>query len=339
MCIRGFTGNSPGIGNWSRGYSTTCARAWPDCCRTSAGIWRPTARRCRCSGGRPVDADLGTKEYEDADGAKRVLKWLGYKLHLIVDAKYELPVAFEVTKASAGDSPRLMPMVRDLKQKHPEMFAHACNLSADKAYDDSADKTELHEDHGITPLIPPRNLLAGRETPIRPLDAERSDTLYTGPTGEAFCKIAPFEPNPEKAFAAVQFMGLEKKRGTLKFRCPAAAFGIECHNRAACRCAPLVREGKYGRVVRVKLDQDRRLFLPQHFHSQGFKAAYKQHTSVERVNSRLYNVHGFEHTYLRGLDRIRLRVGLVLIIMLASARSWVLAGKEKNIRCILRPAA
>jgi hypothetical protein len=290
-------------------------------------------------GARPADADTGTKEYEDADGYKKIQSWFGYKLHLIVDARHELPVAFEVTKASAGDSPRLMPMVRSLKEKHPEVHGRAESLAADKAYDDGADKAELYDDHGITPFIPPRNLLGGKENPIRPLDAERSDTIHVGPTGEVLCKIAPFDADPEKAFAAMQFMGFEKKRGALKFRCPAAAFGIECHNRAACRCAPLVRDGEYGRVVRVKLDQDRRLFLPQHFHSQGFKAAYKKRTAVERVNSRLDNVHGFEHTYLRGLDRIRLRVGLVLIIMLASARSWILAGKERNIRRILRPAA
>jgi hypothetical protein len=29
--------------------------------------------------------------------------WFGYKLHLIVDANYELPVAYELTKASSSD--------------------------------------------------------------------------------------------------------------------------------------------------------------------------------------------------------------------------------------------
>jgi hypothetical protein len=103
----------------------------------------------------------------------------------------------------------------------------------------------------------------------------------------------------------------------------------------------------YGRVVRVPLDQNRRVFLPQHFHSRGFKAAYKKRTSVERVNSRLdtdgfavlSNARGFERTFLRSLARIQLRAGLAMIIMLASAQSWVLAGKRENIRRILRPAA
>jgi hypothetical protein len=290
-------------------------------------------------GSRPADADTGTKEYVDADGYKKISHWFGYKLHLIVDAIYELPIAFKVTKASANDSPLLMPMVRDLKEKHSELYERVESLAADKGYDDGADKAELYDDHGITPLIPPRNMLGQKDDPIRPLDPDRHDTIYAGPTGEIYCRVAPMESDPEKAFASMRFMGFEKKRGTLKFRCPAAAFGIECHNRDACRCAPRVRDGKYGRVVRVPLEKNRRIYLPQHFHSQGFKAAYKKRTSVERVNNRLDNVHGFEHTHLRSLDRIQLRAGLVMIIMLASARSWILAGKEKNIRRILRPAA
>jgi hypothetical protein len=290
-------------------------------------------------GKRADGADTGTKQYEGGDGLSKFMTWFGYKLHLLVDAVYELPVAFEVTAASVGDSPRLMPMVRGLREKQPELYERVEELSGDKGYDDGADKAELYDDHGITPLIPPRNLLAKSENPIRPLDPKRHDAIYTGPTGEVYCKIAPMESDPEKAFARMQFMGFEKDRGTLKFRCPAAAFGIECRNRDTCQCAPLVRDGSFGRVVRVPLDTDRRVFLPQHFHSQGFEQGYKRRTAVERVNSRLDNVHGFENTALRTRDHIALRVGLVLLVMLASAKSWVQAGKTENIRRILRPAA
>ena len=101
---------------------------------------------------------------------------------------------------------------------------------------------------------------------------------------------------------------------------------------------PLVRDGSFGRVVRVPLDKDRRVFMPQHFHSQGFEKKYKRRTAVERVNSRLDNVHGFENTALRSQDRIALRVGLVMLTMLASAKAWVQAGKEERLRRILRVA-
>ena len=61
------------------------------------------------------DAEWGSKTYKGVrrDGTlwEHVKKWFGYKLHLIVDSEYELPVAFEVTKASVNDSPRLLPIV------------------------------------------------------------------------------------------------------------------------------------------------------------------------------------------------------------------------------------
>lgn len=50
-----------------------------------------------------LDADTGAKSYrgqrEDGTVWEKIKYWFGYKLHLIVDADYELPVAFRVTKA------------------------------------------------------------------------------------------------------------------------------------------------------------------------------------------------------------------------------------------------
>jgi len=50
---------------------------------------------------RDLDADYGMKEYhfekEDGTNYTKIKSWFGYKLHLIVDSHYELPIAFEVT--------------------------------------------------------------------------------------------------------------------------------------------------------------------------------------------------------------------------------------------------
>jgi hypothetical protein len=55
------------------------------------------------------DADWGRHEYKGIDENGRVWekikKWSGFTLHLIVDAKYELPVTFTVTKASKNEMP------------------------------------------------------------------------------------------------------------------------------------------------------------------------------------------------------------------------------------------
>ncbi len=42
------------------------------------------------------------------------MSWFGYKLHLVIDAEYELPVAFSVTKASAPEIPEGKKLIEEL---------------------------------------------------------------------------------------------------------------------------------------------------------------------------------------------------------------------------------
>ena len=99
-----------------------------------------------------------------------------------------------------------------------------------------------------------------------------------------------------------------------------------------------MREGKHGRTVRIPLSRDPRLFTPFYSHSRRFRTAYKKRTSVERVNSRLDHVYGFERSFARSRSKMALRVGLALIVMLATAVAWIEAGKKENMRCLLRAA-
>lgn len=295
-------------------------------------------------GARPRDADHGTKRYESVgeDGTVReqVLSWFGWKLHLLIDADYELPLGFEVSEASAADSPRLMPLVDGHKARHPQLQERARTLAADKAYDDGQDKARLYEAHGVAPLIPPRDTAAVRKSgPMQPLDPQRHDTIYLGPTGEVVCRVDPFAPDPESAWAPMRFMGYEKERDTLKFRCPAAAWGIECKNRDACRCRPRVKHGAWGRVVRIRRRRDPRVLLPIHYHSRTFHRLYKKRTAVERVFSRLDVVHGFEDAIVKSRRRMHTRVALALIAMLATAQSWIEADQAERMRSLLARAA
>ena len=85
---------------------------------------------------RDVDANWGVKQYKgkrkDGTTWEKVTKWFGYKLHLLVDSRYELPLAYEVTQASTNDSPRLLPLIDDVESKHPEIHADIDETSADK---------------------------------------------------------------------------------------------------------------------------------------------------------------------------------------------------------------
>jgi hypothetical protein len=285
------------------------------------------------------EASVGYKNYEGEDDRgeplQQIQRWLGYKLHLVIDAKYELPVAWEVSGAAVGESPRLLPLVEHLAEQQPKLYARTATLAADRGYDDGEDKATLHEAHGIAPVIPARDLHGGV---AQPLDPQRHDTIYLSPTGAVMCKVDPFAAEPDKVFTPMAFMGYEADRQSLKFRCPAAAHGVACKNREACRCAPAVRDGAHGRVVRVALERDRRRLLPIHQHSHTFKRLYKRRTAIERVNSRIDQVYGLERHFLHGLARVRLRLLLTMIVMNTTAIGWTREARPELIRSLLRAA-
>jgi hypothetical protein len=295
-------------------------------------------------GRKDAEADWGAKTQrgtkKDGTPFENLKRWFGYKLHLMVDVNYELPVAFELTRSSVAESPRLMPMVEKFKEEHPRVYERAKSLAANRGYDDGADKAKLWDEHQIVPLIDTRNMRQEQGgSRMRPLDEKRSDTIYTSGTGEVCCKVDPFAAQEEKKYAAMAFMGFEKDRGTLKFRCPAAAYGLECRNREACRCAPLTRDGDYGRVMRIKLDeQDRRLFMPAHRHSRTFEKGYNKRSAIERVNSRLDQVYGFERHAIKGMKKMKLRVSLAMMVMLATAVAWIEIGEKQKMRSLLLAA-
>jgi hypothetical protein len=86
-------------------------------------------------------ADVGVKAYwaQNEDGTlwQRVKKCLGYKLHLIVDADYELPVSSEVTEVYRSEVPEAGRLLEKLDRRHPELV-QPCDLwIADKRLDDS----------------------------------------------------------------------------------------------------------------------------------------------------------------------------------------------------------
>ena len=112
------------------------------------------------------------------------------------------------------------------------------------------------------------------------------------------------------------YMGYESDRRTLKYRCPAGAYGMTCLNRDSCGGG---NYGEYGRVIRIPIEKDRRMFTPIARSSYAFERIYKGRRAVERVNSRIDNVFGFEFHYIRGKAKMTLRMSLALVVMLSMA--------------------
>ncbi len=74
---------------------------------------------------------------------KKVKSWFGYGLHLIADTDYEVPVAFEVTRASASEPKVLSGMLEELFARAPEIAGRCADFSADRGLDDARLKARL----------------------------------------------------------------------------------------------------------------------------------------------------------------------------------------------------
>jgi hypothetical protein len=132
------------------------------------------------------------------------------------------------------------------------------------------------------------------------------------------------------------FQGFEEGRDTLKFRCPAAAYGFECKGRG--RCESFAGVGPFGRTLRIPLDTDRRVFTPLPRSTSRWDKAYDRRSAVERVNSRLDNVLGFEKHTIREMKKMEARVSPALLVMLAMALGRIRANPPAQIRSLLAPA-
>ena len=276
-------------------------------------------------GRRDTDADWGKKSYRgvNAQGKawEKVTAWFGYKIHLLVDATYELPVAWTVTKASTADITEAPTLIAQLQAKHPFALKAARYLTADRGYDATSWVQSLWDHYGIKPVIDIRNMWKDGET-TRLLPGH--DTVTYNYRGEVFCH------HPETGEAhPMANGGFEADRSTLKKRCPARFSGITCDAQATCPVA---------QGIRIPLDTDRRVFTPVDRSSYTWDREYAHRTAVERVNSRLDVSFGFELHTIRGMAKMRARCGLALLVMLGMALGRIRQQHPELLRSLVRSA-
>lgn len=297
-------------------------------------------KRHERDGRRDLDADWGTKTYKGsrADGTawERVVRWFGYKLHLLVDSTYELPLGFKLTEASASDTPELLPLVEELDDKHEKLCERVEQLAADKGYDSADNNATLYDEYGIMPVIDNRELWKEQPGKPRVLFGARVDVVLYDEQGRVYCQ-PPTERRGADELREMAFCGFEKDRGCLKYRCPAAFYGLECQGRVECESLAPLGVGEFGRTVRVPLELDRRIFTPMARPTAKWQKAYDRRTAVERVNSRLDRVLGFEEHFIRGQAKMEARVTLALVVMLAMALGRIRADQASLMRSLTAP--
>ena len=113
-------------------------------------------------GRRDVDADFGVKKYSGIDETgksyQKIKSWFGYRFHIISDSKYELPVAFELTKASVAEGKEMKKLLEKLNIINPEILERCEYACFDRGYDDEDLIKKLFDDYGVKPIIDIRNM-------------------------------------------------------------------------------------------------------------------------------------------------------------------------------------
>ena len=249
----------------------------------------------------------GRKEYQDdAGNVTRVVEWFGYKLHLLVDSKHEVALAYHITDTKAGDNERIAALVQQAQQNLPPHRLKT--LAYDKAANDGAVHEFLHE-AGIQAVIQNRNFQL--EEPEKVLGGRTPLNIVYDQAGTVFCYDRVSEPPVRHALA---YIGHEPDRGTIKYRCPARHQGFDCPSAADCNAGR-----DYGLTVRVKQEIDLRRFPSIPRATKQFERLYAGGTAVERVNGRLKIFWGIDDGQVYGARRFHGHVGAVMVVHMAFA--------------------
>ena len=298
--------------------------AVPDLGRHTAGdATSLNARRKRTRDGQEKQEDGlpqasgGRKEYTDDEGkVTKVVEWFGFKLHLLVDVKHEVSLAYKITSTKAGDGETLPDILADALANLPQ------GRIATLAYDKAADTNEVHEllsQAEIKPVIQNRSLWKGDPERMLPGHDGNSNVVYDE-AGTVYCYDRESQPMVRHKMS---YIGYEPQRETLKYRCPAKHEGWECPMSKICNAGK-----SYGMTVRVPREIDLRRFPSLPRATKKFERLYKGRTAVERVNARLKIFWGADDGNLTGSRRFFALLGVVLVVHAAFATLLAMAPRR-----------
>lgn len=228
----------------------------------------------------------------------------GYKMHLMVEAKYEVPLMSIVTPANANDSPLMIPVLEKNKaiiRRYTPKF-----ILGDAGYDAIENYRVIVEDFKAIPIID-LNLRRRKGKPDR------------------FEDIANERGTPYCAWGVpMVFWGYDKSQKRLKYRCPQTC------GKDGCTWVDKCSKSSYGHVVKIRLKDDYRRFIQVPRHTKRFKQIYNHRTSIERIFSGLKKDGDGKlvNHRIRGLDKITLNCLLSVWVMQAQKCSKYLQNSE-----------
>jgi len=253
------------------------------------------------------DAKWGVKEAKTGSPKgkeKELYRWFGYKLHLIVDALYELPIAFTVTPANENDTTQMKPLLERAELSKEERQPQV--VIADKGYDSKDNCLAIFKDAHAFPIIPL----------IEKPGWESPDICNAKGTPTCGCGL--------------EMVYWGRDGNYLKYRCP------DVLGRAKCRCRFPCTASSDGYVLTLPvMKEDPRRHVPVPHESKKWARLYRMRTAVERVNSRVKDLLGLRKITLRGIAKVTVRSLLSLLVMLAAAVSMAERHRLKEVRSLV----
>lgn len=247
------------------------------------------------------DAKWSTKEYRyiDKNGKTQVKRehHFGFKAHIICDVETELPVAYSVTAANVGEGKEMKKLLASPLWADSERRRIAECLLLDRGYD-STDLIKTVKGLGIAPVVDIRNSWKDGEQTRQYKD---TDMVYD-------YKGTVYYSDEKGDLHKMKYEGYDKQKKCLRY-------------------------SHKGKIHRIYISYDERVFLPIARDSEKFKKLYKGRTAVERLNGRLDRDYMFEDHYIRGLKKMTLLVSLSFVIMNGMAIGKLKNGK-KGIRSL-----
>lgn len=239
-------------------------------------------------------------------GAEKHKTWVfGYRLHLVIDADYEIPISCMLSLAKIQDSQAMLPLLRQAGNLLPWFNPEA--VIADKGYDSGDNYEGIAKEFDASPIIP--------------LSARSSGPAHeiTGSSAAPCCS---------KGFPLI-YRSWDKKKG-VQYACPARAGRVVC---------PIAHDCSL-KVVWVRPVHDYRRFGHRiKRRTQEYKRLYRKRGAIERVNARLKDHRRLESHCFRGFDSIEIHATLSVLVMQAMALAKVRAGRIDEVRECVTPVS
>ena len=229
----------------------------------------------------------------------------GYKVHMVADANYGVPLAHVVTTAKRNDSPELPAVIARAEALYP-WFRPAVAI-ADRGYDSKTNHEHLHR-KGILPVIHIRRSRG---------HAGLYDGIYTEKGVPTCLGQVPME-----------YVRSDPEMGHL-YRC------------RGCHLAGTMRGGIRHCDTEIWEDPatNIRLFGVLRRGSQEWKDLYAKRQAIERVFKSMKESRRLERHCIRGLRQITLHAAMAALAFQATVLARLRAGEAKWMRWMVRKVA